>query len=107
MAEEKRKTVKVSCTQTNGLSICLFHKGYDDGTGIRQVVRDGPHIRLNGPSGLIAGTTTGDHSHGGAPGITEVDAEWWSKWLEQNTGKNPLLDAGVVAEVREEENPTP
>lgn len=99
---EKRETVKIECSHMGGLMLNIFTRGRGE-FGEPTVVRDGPGIRLNGPSGVMGGTNAGAELPA-SPGITEIDAEWWSKWREQNTGKNPLLDQGVIREFKE--NPT-
>ena len=98
---EERKTVWVACSQLNGIMINLFTRGSDD-LGAPRVVRDGVGVRLNGPTGTMGGTNAGAEAE---PGLTEVDAMWWARWVEQNRGKNPLLDSGVIRELPG--NPTP
>lgn len=100
MDGEKRETVKIACSHMNGMMLNLYTRRQGD-LGEPIMRREGAGVRLNGPSGVMGGTNAGAE---GEPGITEVDAEWWSKWLEQNKGKNPLLDLGVIREMQE--NPT-
>jgi hypothetical protein len=89
--------VKVACHLVNGMNIRLFRQGYDDGTGdnVRQVIQDGPGVRLNGPDGKSAGV--GDPAGGKhlPPGVTEVDEEWARKWLAQNK-LNPFVAEGLI-----------
>lgn len=92
---EKAK-VKVACRHTNGLTIRLFRKGYDDGTGsgYQPIVADGAPVKLNGPSPLHAGagaTARPDLE----PGITEVDRGFMELWLNQNR-LNPFVTRGMV-----------
>ena len=98
---EKPK-VKVACSVPNGLAIRLFKVGYDDGTGdnVKPMIGDGAGVRLNGPSALHtgAGNTSPTDLE---PGITEVDAEWWGKWLAQNQ-QNPFVAERFVYEFKEE-----
>lgn len=101
--ERERKLVKVACTVPNGLLIALRKPGYDDGTGFRPQVADGPAVRLNGPSSLHAGvgaTTAGE------PVETEVDAEWMGRWLDQNA-QNPLVTGRNVWVVEEKKDDEP
>lgn len=102
MAEEKRKTVRVACTITNGAMLQLWQKGFDDGTGDgeRMPRKDGLAVRLNGPSALHTGAGA-THRADVEPGVTEVDAEWWGKWLDQNK-LNPAVDSGAIREVKED-----
>jgi hypothetical protein len=90
--QQERAKVRVACTIVNGVELRLSDRTFDDGTGMRHAVPVGEPVRLNGASALPAGAgNPGD----GAAGVTEVDAEWWGKWLEQNQG-SPLLAAGAV-----------
>lgn len=98
---EKRRTVRVACSQMNGLMLQLYTRARDE-LGVTQALRDGPAVRLNGPSGAMGGTNQNPDEW--PPGITELDGEWWDRWVEQNKGKNPLLDGGVIREWQE--NPT-
>lgn len=103
-AEEKKPVTRVGCHQPNGLLIRLYRN--DDLQGL---VQEGPAFRLNGPDGS-AGGAGNPVPPGLEPGVTEVDSEWWGKWVEQNKGKNPLLDEGHVFALDEKtdpaENPT-
>jgi hypothetical protein len=103
---ERVRTVKVKCSVPNGMLIRISKPGYDDGTGdnVKTTVWDGPGVRLNGPSSLHAGAGNSDGA-GQEPGETEVDAEWFDRWLEQNK-INPLVADGHVQKVEEKENPT-
>lgn len=100
--------VRVECYHPGGLMLRLFRPGYDDGTGQTPMVVDGAGVRLNGPSTITAGGV-GNPGSSDLPGITEIDAAWWAAWVEQNAGKNPLYDAGVIRLVEEPapENPIP
>lgn len=101
--DNEKQTVRVACYQANGLIISNFVQGRDE-MGAPRLLRDGAGVRLNGPSGTMSGTNDPSMA-GGEPGITEVDAVFWAKWVEQNKGKNPLFDNGVIQECTE--NPTP
>jgi hypothetical protein len=107
MAEEKRKTVKIACSITNGITLQLWQPGYDDGTGDGKKMprKDGPAVRLNGPSALHTGAGA-THRIDVPPGETEVDAEWWGKWKAQNV-HNPYFEVGAIHEVEEEAAPLP
>lgn len=101
---EKRRIVRVACTVPNGVMIRMTKAGPDDGTGDGQKMmgHEGPGVRLNGPSSLQTGAGATERRDL-APGITEVDAEWMARWLDQN-GLNPLVAQGAVRVL--EENPT-
>lgn len=87
--ETEKKIVRVACAVPNGVMIRRWKPGYDDGTGFKPTIPDGPAVQLNGTSAVAAGV--GNTSPSGLdPGITEVDAEWWDAWLAQN-GENPLV----------------
>lgn len=103
MAEENRKTVRIACTITNGIMLQLWKPGFDDGTGKNPMIHDGPGVRLNGPHARDTGAGA-THRIDVPPAITEVDAEWWAKWKEQNK-LNPYFDVGAIREVEEEANP--
>lgn len=105
MADDDRKKVRVACTVLNGLMIHKWKKGFDDGTGDGEapMVRDGAGIRLNGPSALHAGTGNSG-GVGLKPAFTEVDAEWFAAWLEQNK-LNPFVAEGFVYEEKDDEVP--
>jgi hypothetical protein len=98
--------VKVACSVVNGVMIRLYKEGYDDGTGdgIKPMVKDGPGVRLRGPSALYAGTANagGDDL---VPEITEVDAEWFAEWMKQNA-QNPMVTFGAIR-VADEKGPNP
>lgn len=104
--QPERKTVRIACRIPNGVAIRLSKVGWDDGTGVKPTVHDGPGIRLNGPSPLHtgAGNTSPDDLE---PGITDVDAEWWGKWLAQNR-LNPAVQLKQIFLLEEEakSNPT-
>ena len=97
--------MKVACKVLNGLLIQAWKPGYDDGTGdgVKSVIKDGPAVRLNGPSSLHAGA--GNSSGAGLePGITEVDGEWFAAWLEQNK-LNPFVAEGLIYAIEEPADP--
>lgn len=98
-------TVKVGCRQPNGIALRLFRQGEDDGTGFRPQVQAGPAIRLNGPTSHIMAGVGDPTGNGGAFGTSEIPAEFWSAWVEQNKGKNPLLDDGFVFALDDEGRP--
>jgi len=103
--EQERKTVKIRCGVANGIELQLWKQGFDDGTGVKPTVVDGLPVRLKGPSGLRAGV--GNTNLKDLIEVTEVDAEWWSKWLAQNA-KNPMVEMGFIGPVEEKTpNPTP
>lgn len=101
MADEQRAKVKVGCIIPNGIMLQLWKKGFDDGTGDGETMpsKDGVGVRLNGPSTLNTGAGA---THRGGSAFTEVDAEWFGKWREQNK-LNPLLAEGSIYEVKDEE----
>lgn len=99
--------VKVACRVPNGLNIRLSKPGFDDGTGVKAMVHDGPGVRLNGPSVLQtgAGNTMREDL---PPGETSVDADWMGRWLDQNS-TNPLVtmeQVFLLDEEKKEPNPT-
>lgn len=91
---ERRKTVTVACRVMNGLSVRLHKRGEDDGTGARPMIADGAPVRLAGPSSIDAGVGSTERLDE-VPITTEVDAEWWGKWHEQNK-LNPFVSKGLV-----------
>lgn len=94
MAEqEKRPTVRVACSIVNGLVIQLKKYAEYDKT---QIINDGGQVKLEGPRPL----DTGVNNTGGPSGVTEVDAEWWAAWAEQNK-LNPLLTSGGIRALEE------
>jgi hypothetical protein len=95
--------IKVACHMENGVMLNLFKKGYDDGTGdgVAPTIRDGAGVRLNGPAGKSGGTNGGESP----PGVTEVDGEWFTKWLKQNE-LNPMVGMNLIYAMQEVENPT-
>lgn len=100
--------VKIACHVVNGIMIRLSQEGFDDGTGNKPMVHDGPGVRLNGPSALHTGagnTAPPDLP----PVVTEVDDEWWAAWLKQNA-QSPLVTMKQVHLLDEEktkdQNPT-
>lgn len=100
------KTVKVACRVPNGVLIRLQKDGPDDGTGKPFVAHDGPAIRLAGPSSIHTGA--GDPFGSTLePGYTEVDAEWFARWLDQHK-LDPMVTQGFIFEAppEPEENPT-
>jgi hypothetical protein len=98
--------VKVACTILNGMTICKFKPGYDDGTGVKPMTRDGLAIRLNGPSSLGAGAGNSD-GQGLEPGITEIPDDWgFDAWLKQNE-QNPFVAEKLVYLVKDEDPNAP
>jgi hypothetical protein len=102
--------VKVACHHIGGLSIRLFRQGWDDGTGsgIKPIVPVGAPVVLSGPPNRR--DSLGTNSSGRVAnsfGITEVDEEFMNEWVAQNSGKNPLLDSGVVYVLKDDAAPEP
>ena len=93
------KTVKVACHVPNGLTVCLFKQGFDDGTGVNPTVRDGDWVKLKGPASLHTGAGATSRPDA-APGIIEVNAEWFDKWWAQNQ-KNPMVEMKLIGKVEE------
>lgn len=102
MSEVARSKVRVSCLIPNGLELRLFTKGYDDGTGFRPIIEDRskPRVFLAGPNSLAAGVGN-TMLTASEPVVTEVDAEYFALWLEQNE-KNTLVTGGLIAKVDDE-----
>jgi hypothetical protein len=96
--EQKRAMVQVGCRVLNGVVIRRTKQGFDDGTGFKPIVHDGPGVRLNGPPGANAGVGNSD-GLGSEPGITDVDAEWFAAWFEQHKA-SPMVTEGHVFQVR-------
>lgn len=105
MAEQKK--VRVACLIPNGLMIRLWHRSERPEDGGSSIVADGPGIRLNGPSSTQTGAYATQRMDL-EPGITEIDADWMTAWLEQNKASPFVGDRliYVVEEVAEQENPT-
>ncbi len=103
--EKKVQMVRIGCRQPNGLALDLFKKGFDDGTGFVPTVRDGPVMRLNGPTSHVAAGASDPTGNADAFGTTEIPAAFWTAWVEQNKGKNPLLDGEVVFALDDEGQP--
>lgn len=94
------KTVRVECGIPNGMSLQLWKRGYDDGTGFHPMIRDGSPVILNGPSSTDTGV--GNTERPDLPfGVTEVDAEFWSAWLAQNE-KNPAFGIGQIRAAKDQ-----
>jgi len=97
--DEKKKTVRIGCRIVNGITLQAYKHGYDDGTGYRPFVADGPGVVLRGPPAL--GVGVGSPSHAEAE-FTEVDAAWFDAWLETNKDsdlvKNDLVYRDEEAE---------
>jgi hypothetical protein len=107
-AQAERKKVQVACRVPGGIMSAHWKPGFDDGTGVKPTIRDGAAIRLNGPSGVHTGVNATEGSRDLPPGLTEIDAEWWDKWLAANP-KNPFVTDKLVYlhEPEPPENPTP
>jgi hypothetical protein len=86
-------TIKVACRVPNGIMLHLWKQGIDE--PFKTMVKDGDGVRLAGIAGIDTGAGNTERADL-APGISEVPAEWWAKWVEQNRGKNPLLDTGAI-----------
>ena len=100
---------KVACTVLNGITICKWKPGYDDGTGdgMKPMVKDGPPLRLNGPGGRLAGAGNSDGGVDLPPVVTEVPDDWgFDRWLEQNK-ENPFVTEGLIKLVQVEEERVP
>lgn len=94
---------KVACTVLNGITICKWKRGFDDGTGDGEapMVKDGSPIRLAGPSSLHAGTGNSGGA-GLAQVVTEIPDEWdFDRWLDQNK-QNPFVAEGLIAIVKDD-----
>lgn len=105
MADEpERKKVRIACRVPNGVKLRLFKPGYDDGTGsgIRATVIDGAPVTIAGSPSLATGVNSPVPPRDDTT-ITEVDAEFWQKWREQNK-LDPLLAHGVIYDVDEAED---
>lgn len=96
--------VKVACRQVGGISLRLYRRGWDDGTGVTLNVPVGDAVVLNGPphQGHSLGIGLSDSNELGV-GYTMVDEAWMSEWMEQNKGKNPFVDMGLIEIVPESE----
>lgn len=98
MAEERKK-VGVACSIVNGVELRLHERIYDDdtasATGRKVAIPVGESVVLRGPSALAAGT---GHPGDGAAVVTQVDAEWFARWEEQNKGST-LLESGAIKRV--------
>ncbi len=101
------RTVKIACLIPNGIYVRLYKSGFDDGTGdgVKPTVHDGPAVRLNGPSPLHTGVGNTDPVDI-EPGFTEVDAEWWEKWVEQNAINPAVATKQIFVAPEDEPNPT-
>lgn len=75
MAQDRPK-VRVACTVPNGLALQLLEP-FDDGSGL-------PAMRRVGPRVVIKGSVSPRSDLANGPEITEIDAEFWEKWLAQN-----------------------
>lgn len=104
---QDRKMVRVACLVPNGYMIRLSKPGFDDGTGdgARPTVHDGPGVRLNGPSALNTGAGSTESAE---PGVTEVDAGWFDRWLKQHE-LDPVvtMDQVYVLDDGEPKDPNP
>lgn len=102
MVESEKRKVRVACRVSNGIMLRLYKQApaYMGET----LLPDGAGVRLSGPSSLHTGAGSSDRRDL-QPGITEIDADWWSSWLAQNPGdKNQMVGDGLIYAV--EENPT-
>lgn len=100
--EQQQKKRRIACRVVNGVKLRLFKEGYDDGTGKKPMVVDGDAVVVAGPSGHGAGVGA-PSGFGGGYSITEVDDAFWTAWVAQNEGKNPLLDGGEIYDLDEAE----
>ena len=99
MAGDERKTVRIGCRVANGLDICLFKPGYDDGTGSGyRPILPGKRVSLKGPGGLAAGVGDQALQRSQRHDVTDVDAVFWDEWKAQNAGKNQIFDQGLIFE---------
>lgn len=102
-----RDPVRVGCTQPGGLMIRYVVQEPAD--PFKQP-RVSAGVRLNGPSTHVAAGVGVPIAPGGDFGTTEVAAEFWRLWHDQNTGRNPLLDGGTIFLLDDDgkppENPT-
>ena len=102
---DAKRTVTVFCRVANGVELCLFRPGYDDGTGsgYHPVLHVGAPVVLKGPSARGAGANDGAlHKFDGVP--NEVDAEFWVAWAKQNA-LNPLFANGLIFAAPDGETP--
>lgn len=108
--EEKRDVVGVGCRQPNGVMLQLRCEVPSDMPGLKQMVNDGPAVRLSGPDRGVASGAFSPTGGGNEYGATKVDGEFWRSWVDQNRGHNPLLDGGTVflldREGKPAQNPT-
>lgn len=101
----ERRTVQVFCCIPNGIELQLMRQGFDDGTGMRPQRRHGAPVRVGGPSGRMQGVGALSRSpEASQAAVTDVDAEFWAEWLEQN-GRNPVVEQGWIGEVRPTSDP--
>lgn len=78
---ETRKVVRVACSVPNGIALRLSQEFTEFGIkGMRLV---GDPVILRGPTSPRSDFSPGEE-------ITDVDAEFWAKWLAQNA-RNPLV----------------
>lgn len=98
MTDKPKAIKRIACTNVNGIKLRLFKEGYDDGTGFKPQVVDGPAVTISGPSAVGTGVSS-PSGYGGGYAITDVDAPFWDAWVAQNKGKNPLFDEGFVYDV--------
>lgn len=101
MSDEK---VKIACRVVNGMQLHVFKRGPDDGTGFRPMVKDGPMVRLAGPSAHEAGVGSTELLDAD-PCITEVPKAWADAWFEQNR-ENPFVAQGLIYMLPEDPEPS-
>lgn len=101
---ETRSVVKVACSIVNGLKLRVSRPGYDEGTGsgMKMPAFDAQQVTLKGPSPIDAGVGSPSSSKTGGVGITEVDAEFFARWLEQNE-RNPIVQQGCVRVIEDDQ----
>lgn len=97
--ESDRPKIKVGCRAPNGVTLQLWRQGRQEDMGA--FVKDGPPVFLPGPITNHVGTGNTDPELDRV--YTEVDQDFWNAWVEQNKGKNALLDLGFVQPLDENE----
>lgn len=88
------ESVKVFCTVPNGVSLRLTRE-FDDGTGAKQRYPIGDAVIIGGPRSPAS-------DFGAEPIATEVDPEFWSKWLEQNPDSPLMAERALYVEKKQE-----
>jgi len=80
-------TIKVACRIPNGLTLQLYERRFDDGTGQKPQAMIGKPVVIKGPP------------HGSSAFvITEVDRDFAAKWFEQNPDHPAVLSKAIHAE---------